>query len=534
MNHQPAEGDLLLQKYRLETCLGRGGMGRVWAARHLQLDRRVAIKIMHPELAERPELVARFVREGQAAARLRSPHIAQVLDVVTGNTGACLVMEYLEGSDLEKLLREGGALTLETAVNYLLQACEGVAEAHAAGIVHRDLKPANLFLTQDAYGRPCVKILDFGISKFADRDSDHCSVAITNASEALGTPLYMAPEQMRAAHFAGVGADIWALGAIFYELVTGRTAWSGTNLGEICMQVATDPAPSVRSLAPALPKEVDQVVQTCLQKDPRLRYQSVLELVQALAALTPDVGAPAYARVARLVGSTQMPGSGRPLDTPLEHVRPSVPGFANRLQRTNAAWGELSEHPRPQQVREWSAYWKYVPALALCVVGGVMGVWWTQSHAIGTATGAPRHAAQEVMADISPEPRNVTSAPLVTPVSKDTAGANPSNTLNASALVGRTEYLLSQHHPHPPRTAQHHARSSSGGHAQSTKVIPTSVRQGSELTSSVERRGTMSVGSRSSSPPALRETNRDASNQSINVSGNAPKPEAMPDWGGRK
>jgi serine/threonine protein kinase len=523
MNRQPAEGDLLLQKYRLETCLGRGGMGRVWAARHQQLDRRVAIKVMHPELADRPELVARFVREGQAAARLRSPHIAQVLDVATGDTGACLVMEYLDGRDLEKLLREGGALPLETAVNYLLQVCEGVAEAHAAGIVHRDLKPANLFLTQDAYGRPSVKILDFGISKFSDNDSDPTSVAITNASEALGTPLYMAPEQMRAAHSAGVGADIWALGAIFYELVTGRTAWSGTTLSEICMQIATDPAPSVRSLSPALPREVDQVVETCLQKDPKLRYGSVLELVQALAALAPEVGAPAYARVARLVGSTKPPGSCRPLDTPLEHTRASVAGLATRHQRTNAAWGVLSEHPKPEPRRHWSASWKYVPALALCIAGGVSGVWWTQSHGTGTASGAPGDAADGMMAaGISQEVRETTHGPLVTPIDLELTETEPSNSLNASTLIAVPERLLqpSRDESRPARRAQQQPRA---GSARATRVThPVPSRGKPEPSNSLDvGRAVESVGAQSSSAPVIPR-------------GNAPAKVPMPEWGGRK
>lgn len=533
MNRQPAEGDLLMQKYRLETCLGRGGMGRVWAARHLQLDRRVALKVMHAELADRPELVARFVREGQAAARLRSPHIAQVIDVATGSTGACLVMEYLEGSDLEKLLREGGALPLSTAVNYLLQICEGVAEAHAAGIVHRDLKPANLFLTEDAYGRPSIKILDFGISKFSDKDADHASIAITNASEALGTPLYMAPEQMRAAHSAGVGADIWALGAIFYELVTGRTAWSGTTLSEICVQIATDPAPSVRTLSPALPREVDLVVQTCLQKDPERRYQSVLELVQALAALAPDIGAQAYARVARLVGATAMAGSCRPLDTPIEHSRPSVPGMVSRLQRTNAAWGELSEHPKEDPRRQWSGYWKYVPALALCIAGGVTGVWWTQSYGISAANGAPRDLADRTAAEIPSEPEGATSSPLVTPVASESLEMTAATTLNAStlsAVASAHPVPQTQVKADPPRRVQQHPRSErqKGATRLKTQAPP---RQRTETASgSTERRsGAANVGTHSSPPPRSEATLETLTNQA-----KPPKPDVMPDWGGRK
>src|SRR5688572_29422387 len=188
-------GDLLAGKYRVEQVLGAGGMGVVVAARHEQLDERVALKFLLPQCAAHPEVVARFAREGRAAAKIKSKHVARVRDVGTLESGApYLVMEHLEGRTLASVLEERGQLAIADAVDYLLQACEALAEAHALGIVHRDLKPSHLFLKHRADGSECVKVLDFGISKVGTGTGTGSDITRTEAS--LGSPLYMSPEQM--------------------------------------------------------------------------------------------------------------------------------------------------------------------------------------------------------------------------------------------------------------------------------------------------------------------------------------------------
>src|SRR5580698_9017878 len=192
-------GSILLGKYRVERLLGEGGMGWVILATHLQLDQRVALKFMHKaQAAGSPEGVARFLREARAAARIQSEHVARVSDVGTLEDGApYLVMEYLERQDRDSLVREQHSLPVAVVIDYARQACEGLAEAHAAGIIHRDLKPANLFLARKSDDSLRVKLLDFGISKLAPAAGRTSDGATTGTQNLMGSPLYMAPEQMR-------------------------------------------------------------------------------------------------------------------------------------------------------------------------------------------------------------------------------------------------------------------------------------------------------------------------------------------------
>ena len=198
----PNVGDVLAGKYAVEAVLGVGGMAVVVAARHLELDERVALKILLPKFRKNEELVQRFRREARAAVKIKSDHTARVFDVGTLDDGApCLVMEYLEGQDLETLLSDQGPVAAETAVGFVLEACEALAEAHGLGIVHRDLKPANLFLSLGPDGRPIIKLLDFGISKVGGM--------LTRKQSSFGTPHYMSPEQLRNTEDVDGRTDIW-------------------------------------------------------------------------------------------------------------------------------------------------------------------------------------------------------------------------------------------------------------------------------------------------------------------------------------
>lgn len=292
-----APGVILAGKFRVDRKLGAGGMGIVLAATHLVLERRVAIKLMLGNLAEDPELLARFLREGKAAARLQGDHVAKVLDVGRLDDGRPFhVMELLEGLDLSAHVAQRGALPVPDAVDYLLQACEAVAEAHAVGIVHRDLKPANLFLTKDLYGEPFVKVLDFGISKligleFSTRPS------LTKSSAVLGSPQYMSPEQIRSTRDVDGRTDIWALGCILYELVTGRAAFGGETVGEVVSKISADDSPDLRVTRPDLPHGLAAVAAKCLRKKAEDRYASVSELA---AALLPFGGRSSKASVKRI------------------------------------------------------------------------------------------------------------------------------------------------------------------------------------------------------------------------------------------
>ena len=201
---------MLAGKYRVERLIGSGGTGVVAQATHLKLERQVALKLLRSEVSDRPEIVARFAREARAAARLKGEHVTRILDVgELDDKTPYLVMEFLEGSDFRALLAEGGRLGITDAVGYVLQACEAVAEAHAAGIVHRDLKPANLFLTHTPDSAPLVKVLDFGISKAVTGVEAEEAVSLTSSASVMGTPLYMSPEQMKNAREVDARTDLW-------------------------------------------------------------------------------------------------------------------------------------------------------------------------------------------------------------------------------------------------------------------------------------------------------------------------------------
>jgi serine/threonine-protein kinase len=271
-------GYVLEGKYCVERIIGAGGMGVVVAARHLAVDEPVAIKFMLPE-QKKDESPARFLREAKMAIKLKSEHVARVMDVGELATGELyIVMEYLEGHDLSAYAIRGLSATVE-AVEYVLQACEALAEAHALGIVHRDIKPANLFLIRRANGSPCIKVLDFGISKLGSATD----ATITLDTTALGTPLYMSPEQIRSAHEVDARADIWSLGVVLYQLLTGSPPFETTTVPKLFYQVIEKPHRPLREVASHVPVKLEEVINKCLEKDPNKRFQSVAALADALS-----------------------------------------------------------------------------------------------------------------------------------------------------------------------------------------------------------------------------------------------------------
>jgi serine/threonine-protein kinase len=275
-------GDVLAGKYRVESVLGEGGMGVVVAATHLHLDEKVAIKLLLPDAVRSPDIVSRFLQEGRAAVKIKSEHVARVIDVGTLESGApYLVMEYLAGSDLADVIATGGPVSPDLAMEYVLQASEALAEAHALGIVHRDLKPANLFLTRRADGSPCVKVLDFGISKVTD-GANHSK---TKTSAVMGSPAYMSPEQMRSSRDVDGRSDIWALGAILYELLAGAPPFDADTVPQLCLMIMQDPLPPLSRVRLDVPPALEAAIRRCQEKDRENRFQHIGELAAALAPL---------------------------------------------------------------------------------------------------------------------------------------------------------------------------------------------------------------------------------------------------------
>jgi serine/threonine-protein kinase len=280
-----ASGDVILGKYEVTGLLGTGGMGYVISARHTELGEMVALKFLRPEALAHPELVERFAREARAAAKIRSEHVANVFDVGTLPDGVpFIVMEHLAGKDLADHLHQEGPLPIGVAVDYIMQACEALAAAHAHGIVHRDIKPENLFLTRQAQGMEIIKMLDFGISKVTlprgKRD-------LVRTQMALGSPVYMSPEQIRRSDLVDARSDIWAVGCVLFELLTGVTAFDEPSLLELSAAILEREPMPLLSLRPDASEELENVVLRCLAKNPDDRYQNVAELAIALYPFAP-------------------------------------------------------------------------------------------------------------------------------------------------------------------------------------------------------------------------------------------------------
>ncbi|HEU4409177.1 MAG TPA: serine/threonine-protein kinase [Polyangiaceae bacterium] len=312
----PSVGDTLVGKYRLTRKLGQGGMGAVFEATHLRLGQKVAIKVVLPQVAERPELAYRFEHEGRAAARLRGRHSVRVLDVDATPEGLrFLVMELLEGHSLGDELKRRGPLPIGEAVRYVREACEGVDEAHRAGIIHRDLKPANLFLSIGGEAR-VVKVVDFGIAKTAGAGDANYRTA---TGAALGTYKYMSPEQAKSPGSVDARTDVWSLGVVLYQLLSGKTPFNGEGAVGIIYALATQMPTPLRDLRADVPEALAAVIDRALCKDRDGRFQTVRELSDALAPFDPTPDALA-ARPSPPKGLPAPPARAATDDVPNESV----------------------------------------------------------------------------------------------------------------------------------------------------------------------------------------------------------------------
>jgi serine/threonine-protein kinase len=342
-------GDLLAGKYRVDRILGEGGMGVVVAATHAHLGQRVALKFLLPDLASRPDIVARFDREARAAVKIQSEHVARVLDTGVLDTGApYMVMEYLEGSDLSQTIRQRGRLEGQEAVEYVLQACEALAEAHVAGIVHRDLKPANLFLTRRADGSPCVKVLDFGISKATLLGDGPGGAPLTQTSAMMGSPKYMSPEQLMSSRNVDARTDIWALGVVLHEMLTGSTAFHAPTLPELCISIMKEAPRPLRLDRPDAPPGVEAIIQRCLEKDPARRFGSVAELAIALGEFAPPRARVSVDRVARIVQARGGPAGMQPTALGVGPPGPPAQGGPTRASQPGQFAGGPGQPQAPQ------------------------------------------------------------------------------------------------------------------------------------------------------------------------------------------
>ncbi len=292
----PEVGEVIAGKYRLKRLLGEGGMGSVMEAEHLKLRQPIAIKFLNPSMLGVDEIVQRFEREARAAATLRSRHVVRVTDVeVTSDGVPYMVMELLVGGDLESEREKRRHIPFAEAVNYVLQACGALAEAHDAGIIHRDLKPGNLFLAREDHDRVIVKVLDFGISKFLQGED----AKLTSAGAIMGTALYMSPEQIRGDESIDARSDIWSLGVILFELISGTAPFVGPTT-RVAAAIVSEPTPELRAPTP-VPEPLVQAIYRMLEKSPAKRFASIADVAAAIApfALSGSIGLEVADQLAR-------------------------------------------------------------------------------------------------------------------------------------------------------------------------------------------------------------------------------------------
>jgi serine/threonine protein kinase len=289
----PSPGEVIGGKYSVIRVLGRGGMGVVVEAQHLKLGQRVAIKLLLPSIRSMADITARFEREARAIARLKGPHVAHVSDVDALADGSpYMVMELLRGREVGDELAERQKIPYREAVGYILQACAAMAEAHRQGIVHRDLKPSNLFICESNIGRT-VKVLDFGISKL----SGDVNASVTTTASAFGTPLYMSPEQVRSVKNVDGRADIWSLGVVLYELITGEVPFNAPSATAILASILTETPVFVTKRCPDVPKALADAVMKALEKTPDARFHDILEFAAAIAPYGPPRDDPSLAAI---------------------------------------------------------------------------------------------------------------------------------------------------------------------------------------------------------------------------------------------
>jgi serine/threonine-protein kinase len=455
-----AIGELIAGKYRVERVLGRGGMGVVVSAMHTELEQRVALKFLLPQAMEHPPVVARFAREAKAAAKIKSEHVARVIDVGALPTGApYVVMEFMEGEDLAVVVSRRGPFSIEVAVGYVLEACEAIAEAHSHGIVHRDIKPANLFLAKQPNGRSIIKVLDFGISKSTLSTTQ---ANLTQTSTVMGSPLYMSPEQMISSKSVDVRSDIWALGIVLYEFLTASVPFQSDTLPELIAAVLQREAEPLRTVRPDAPPALEAIVTRCLAKEPSVRFANVAELAAALAPFGPprsavsveritsvlglagpppasDAGPPLVTNTAATFGRTGSPRASTMPHTPLPVPTGNVSSsFATGATTTSKPLSTTSP-PTPAGLPGPKGIWVVAIAglsVAMMATLGTIGWRWAAARTPATVASAAVPSATTPDPDapaVPPPPAPSASQAAASASAGDTTGAPASATASAAA-----------------------------------------------------------------------------------------------------
>jgi eukaryotic-like serine/threonine-protein kinase len=459
----PSPGDLVAGKYRIRHVIGRGGMGVVYAAHHELLGQSVAMKVLRPEAAKATTAIARFINEGRAAARLENVHVARVMDVGTLAGGLpFLVFEMLDGIDLAGLLETSGPLPVTSAVDYLMEAMEAVAEAHSVGIIHRDLKPSNLFLARRKDGET-IKVLDFGIAKALTDDSSTIGMTATHA--VLGSPLYMSPEQLRSARDIDARADIWSLGVIAYELLSGQVPVKAPNVVALFAAIQENEIRPLSELRPDAPPGLVAAVHRCLQRAATDRFACVTDLAVELAPHGSSVAAASLQRIrAILPGPRPLAPSGvdlapvrisRPVSVLARGTSDTVPLGSLAAARAISPIAETNDAVTSQDVaaipmrRSRAAVVVSVSlALALAIGAGAVLTMRAKTPAVVPAT-TSASIATPVPPPAQEAPSSMPAATAASPATSTTTATTTATTATATSPPARGNAAARP--PAPPR-----------------------------------------------------------------------------------
>jgi serine/threonine protein kinase len=376
MEDMPRPGDLIAARFRIEALLGEGGMGSVYAARDESTGRAVAVKFLARAIVTNAMAVSRFMEEARATSKIEHPNVIQVIDVGREGHQPFLVMERLRGESLRDRLTREGHLAPTDALDMLIPACRGVAEAHREGVIHRDLKPDNIFLSREG-GQITPKVLDFGLAKTEER----IAAQLTRTGATLGTPSYMSPEQIARPRDASPRFDIYSMGVVLYETLTGRRPFDGENVLTTIRRIAEgNPTPPC-SIRPDIPVRLQSIVLRAMHVDPAQRHASMNELVHELIGVRQGYGATLEVAAASL----------RPIATgPMSAAIPTTgPGLVGaQIPKTG---GDRSKPPSTLLIAGAGALVLLAP---VCLASAVAGTWLLARGSSDEASGAPGVAAE--------------------------------------------------------------------------------------------------------------------------------------------
>jgi serine/threonine-protein kinase len=446
-------GGLVAGKYRVDAMLGEGGMGTVWAATHVELGQRVALKLISSELARSADLLARFRAEAKAAAQLSSRYVVRMYDSgVTEDGRPYIAMEFLNGESLEDRLARVGSLPLGATVRIVSQVCKALKLAHAQGIIHRDLKPANIYLAMTGDDEEVAKVLDFGIAKMLDHERDHGATA---TGIILGTPLYMSPEQARALKTLDHRSDLYSLGMVTYRMLVGDPPFQGESFGDLVFSICTKPLPSMHEQVPSLPPSLDAWFQTACAKDPNARFNTAEQMNEALWAAS-GLSASHFGQID--TGGHSLPqgfGGNIPITSPSAGIAPVDSGAHTALvssavaapsrgtaatvagNTAGAAASTTAGTALPPSKPKSGALWPLALAAGVVVLGGVgaFALWFGAGASNGAGTPPRDGVAPLVSAQAAVTRANEGQTPPAKSIATEPPASAPPSTEDTAPVV---------------------------------------------------------------------------------------------------